>query len=66
MFKIAALVWIMLGTVFAGIAVTTILSVPELAGQALRGIPVGAIGGYVVAIPIAYWVAKRIAPSAAG
>jgi len=65
MFKIAAVVWIMIGTVFAGISVMTILSVPSLADQAIRYIPPAAIGGFIVAIPIAFLVARRMARTAA-
>lgn len=65
MFKIAAVVWIMIGTVFAGIAVMTILSVPSLAEHALNYIPRAALGGFILAIPIAFLVAKRMTRTAA-
>jgi len=60
MFKIAAIVWIMVGTVFAGIAVMTILSVPSLATYAGSYIPYGAIAGFILAIPVAFVVAARM------
>jgi len=60
MLKIVGLVWVMLGTVLAGVAVTTILTVPALSDQALKYIPIGAIGGFVVAIPFAIVVARRM------
>lgn len=63
MFKIAAIVWIMVGTVFAGIAVMTILSVPSLAMHAGAYIPYGAIAGVIVAIPVAFVVAGRMKQS---
>jgi hypothetical protein len=66
MFKIAALVWVMVGTVFAGIAVMTILTVPSLATQDMRLIPVGAIAGFILAIPVAFVVAKRMSQTARG
>jgi membrane associated rhomboid family serine protease len=64
MFKIAAVVWIMIGTVFAGITIMTILSVPSLADHAISYIPRAAIGGFIVAIPIAFFVARRMARTA--
>jgi len=66
MFKIAVLVWMMVGTVFAGIAVMTILTVPSFANQDMHLIPVGAIAGFVVAIPVAFVVAKRMSQTARG
>lgn len=60
MFKIAAIVWVMLGTVFAGIAVMMILSVPALATHAPTYIPYGAIAGAILAIPFAFVVAGRM------
>lgn len=60
MFKIAVIVWVMLGTVFAGIAVMTVLSVPALSAQAMTYIPYAAIAGAILAIPVAYVVAGRM------
>lgn len=60
MFKIAAIVWIMVGTVFAGIAVMTILSVPSLAANDMKYIPYAAIAGFVLAIPVAAVVASKM------
>ncbi|HRD78699.1 MAG TPA: hypothetical protein PK264_22630 [Hyphomicrobiaceae bacterium] len=61
MLKIAALVWVMLGTTLAGIAMTAILSVPQLAEQSTRLIPMLCSAGFVLAMPISYLVAKKIA-----
>ena len=60
MLKIAILVWLMLATVFAGAAILAVLSMPSLAGQDMRLIPVVAGIGAVVAIPFSLFVAKRI------
>jgi hypothetical protein len=65
MMKVAAVVWIMLGTVLAGAAVGVVLSVPSLASEALRNLPVAGIGGYLVAIPFAWLIARRIMMPAA-
>jgi hypothetical protein len=58
--RLAGLIWIMLGTTLAGIALTVIVTVPELAEQATMLIPAAAIGSAVLAIPLAIMIAKRI------
>ncbi len=60
MFKIAVLVWIMLGTVFAGIALTLTLTVPALQGNAMKMLPIFSLVGFVIAIPASVVVAKKI------
>ncbi len=61
MLKIAIIVWMMAGTVLAGFAIIGVLSVPTLAAHDTQNIPIAALIGAVVAIPVAYVVAKRIA-----
>ena len=58
--KLAVLIWMILATVFAGAALTAIVSVPSLAGQAIRLIPIACGAAVVIAIPIAMDVSKRI------
>ncbi len=65
MLKIAALIWIILGTVLAGVAITAIVSVPQFLDQAGLLIPVFCGGAIVVAMPIAYIIARQIAAPAA-
>ncbi|MDX2205344.1 MAG: hypothetical protein NW223_21530 [Hyphomicrobiaceae bacterium] len=65
MLKVALVVWIMLGTVLAGAVMTAIVSVPSLSDQASMLIPIGCIGAYVVGLPIAYIIARRIADASA-
>jgi hypothetical protein len=60
MFKIALIVWMIGGTTLAGIAIMVVLAVPSLAIKDMQYIPIAAIVGFVVAVPIAYVVAKRI------
>ena len=60
MFKVAIIIWLMLGTVFAGAAILAVLAMPSLAGQDMKLIPIVAGIGAVVAIPFAIVVAKRI------
>ncbi len=60
MFKIAAVVWIMLAVTLAGIALLVIVTVPALNGQAQFLIPVVCGAAMVVAIPLSYLIARRI------
>jgi putative flippase GtrA len=60
MLKIALIVWMIGGTTLAGIAIMVVLNVPALAVKDMQYIPIAAVIGFVVAIPIAYVVAKRI------
>lgn len=60
MLKIAALIWIMLATVLAGAVMTAIVSVPKLYDQAEFLIPVFCGAAIVVAMPIAYMIARQI------
>jgi hypothetical protein len=62
--RLAALLWIMGGTVLAGLAVMVVLVIPSLQAEAMRLIPVAAVLGYIVGVPVAYLAAKAIAPTA--
>jgi hypothetical protein len=60
MLKIAIIVWMMAGTTLAGMAIMAVLAVPALAVHDMQYIPVAGVAGFLVAIPLAYVVAKRI------
>ena len=60
MFKVAVLVWILIGVVGAGIALTVVLAVPSLSANAMKLLPIVSIAGFVVTIPIAFVIAKMI------
>ena len=49
MFRIAAVVWMVVGTTLAGIFIMAVLAVPSLAGHAMNYIPYAAIAGFIVA-----------------
>lgn len=66
MFKIAIIVWMMAGTTLAGIAIMVVLTVPSFATHDMQNIPIAAVVGFVIAIPLAYVVAERIAAMTAG
>ena len=59
MWRLALLLWVMGGTVLAGILVTVVLLTPSLAP--MKAIPIAAAIGAIVAIPMAFAAAKAIA-----
>jgi len=65
MFKIAIIVWMMAGTTLAGIAIMAVLTVPALAVHDMQYIPFAGLAGFVIAVPLAIVVAKRIAAATA-
>jgi hypothetical protein len=48
------------GTALAGIAIMTVLSVPQFATHDMQYIPYAAIAGFIVAIPLAFIVARQL------
>lgn len=60
MFRLTMMMWSIAGTVFAGVAIMIVLAVPALAGHAMSYIPYAALGGFVIAFPVAYIVARML------
>lgn len=60
MFRLTMMMWSIAGTVFAGVAIVTVLAVPALAGHAMSYIPYAAIGGFIAALPVAIVVAMQL------
>ena len=60
MFKVAVLVWLVLGVTCAGAALTVVLAVPSLSAGAMKLLPIVSLIGFVVAIPASFYVAKKI------
>lgn len=60
MLRIAIIVWLMLGITLAGIAIMVVVSVPELFSKGMELIPIAAGVGALVAVPFAYFIARRI------
>lgn len=60
MLRVASLMWALTGTVFAGIAIVTVLAVPTLASHAMSYIPYAALGGMIAAIPVAFLLAWQL------
>jgi hypothetical protein len=60
MMKVAAILWIVVGTVLAGSGVVAVLSVPSLASEAIRYLPLAGIAGYLAAVPVSWLMAWRL------
>ena len=60
MFKIAVLIWVMAAVTLAGSFVLVALLLPGLGHSEMQMVPIAAIAGFVVAIPISYLLARRI------
>ncbi len=60
MMRIALLIWMVLGTTLAGIAMMVIVTVPQLIDQGMLYIPILCGGAFMLAIPLAYLIAARI------
>lgn len=60
MVKVALLLHLILATAIMGILVIVVVSVPVLADQAMKLIPVAAGIGFLVAIPASIWLSRRI------
>lgn len=59
MWRLALLLWIMGGTVLAGVLVVVVLLTPSLAP--MKFIPIAAALGAIIAVPPAFMAAKAIA-----
>ncbi len=60
MWRVVILLWVILAPTLAGIAVMAILAMPSMAGQAMKWIPILALGGAIVALPVSAAIAKVI------
>jgi hypothetical protein len=60
MFRVAAVLWIMLATMLAGLALLVIVATPSLAKDALRLLPIACSSAAIAAMPLSYLVAWRI------
>lgn len=60
MFKVAILIWMIVGTALAGAFVIPILAMPSLAAQGMKLIPYAAGAGVLLAVPVSVLVARKI------
>lgn len=63
MFKVMALIWVILGTTLAGSLVLVVLAVPSLLDQAMRLIPLAGMAGYALGLPLSFLIARRLTAS---
>ena len=61
MFKIAVIIWIILGATLAGVGLTIVVATPSLVGESMKYIPWAVLAGFIVAIPVSWAVAMQIA-----
>ncbi|MFL9501092.1 hypothetical protein ACJMQP_13600 [Rhodopseudomonas palustris] len=59
-FRIAALVYMMTNAVLFGIGMASIMTVPALAQNAMDWVPMAVIASFILAAPIAWWIAPRL------
>lgn len=60
MLKIAALIWAFLGPTLAGMLILVVICVPSLLNQGMRLIPYAGVLGFVLGIPLALLIARKI------
>jgi hypothetical protein len=61
MLRLTIVLFIIIGATLAGIGVLAVVSVPSLAGQEMRLIPLVALAGFVVGLPVSFFVARAVA-----
>ncbi|UYO40804.1 hypothetical protein KQX62_05730 [Rhodopseudomonas palustris] len=59
-FRIAALVYMMTNAVLFGIGMVSIMTIPALARNAMDWVPMAVIASFILAAPIAWWIAPRL------
>jgi hypothetical protein len=60
MYRIAIVIWIILGASLAGVGLAIVVAVPALADQGMKLIPWAVLAGFVVAIPASFLVASKM------
>ena len=60
--KLSVIMWMMAGTVLGGTGVLAVLMLPPSGGHTVYVILLAAVAGAVIAMPLSYLLAKRIAP----
>lgn len=60
MWKLAVIIFVILGGTLAGIALLVVLATPALANQAWKLTPWAVAAGFVISIPFSWWVAAKI------
>ncbi|NEW99533.1 hypothetical protein [Rhodopseudomonas sp. BR0G17] len=58
--RIASLVYMMTNAVLFGIGMVSIMTIPALARNAMDWVPMAVIASFILAAPIAWWIAPRL------
>lgn len=64
--RLGGLIWIVLATTLAGIALMVIVAVPQLSDQAMNLIPMACAGAALIAIPLSMMIARSIRAQSRG
>jgi hypothetical protein len=57
---VAIILWIIVGTTLAGVGLTIVLAMPQLAVHSMKYIPWASLAGFVLAMPISWVMAKKL------
>jgi flagellar biosynthesis protein FliQ len=57
---VAIILWIVVGAAFAGMGLTIVLALPQLADHSMKYIPWASLAGFVLAMPISWVMAKKL------
>jgi hypothetical protein len=63
---VAIILWIVVGATLAGIGLTIVLALPQLAVHSMKYIPWASLAGFVLAMPISRVMAKKLRVRIAG
>lgn len=59
-FRIASLVYMMTNAVLFGMGMVLIMTIPALARNAMDWVPMAVVASFILAAPIAWWIAPRL------
>lgn len=60
MLRLSLMLWSLVGTVLAGTFILAVVAIPGLADQGMRLIPIAAVAGAALAVPVALLIARLI------
>ncbi|NEW92674.1 hypothetical protein [Rhodopseudomonas sp. BR0M22] len=59
-FRIASLVYMMTNAVLFGVGMVAVLTIPALSRNAMDWVPLAVAASFILAAPIAWWIAPRL------
>lgn len=60
MFRLALVLFGLVGTTLAGIALIAVVTVPAFSDDAMRLIPIVAVAAFILAAPISWLIARKL------